>query len=352
MNEIIQIIKSLNIPIIMELIMAIGVIIVFKIISPFLSKLIIKIITPQIKEKKDLKKHPLYLPLKTVIIFIGISIGISIIRETGQINENILNTITKVVKILMILLVAKAFSQGLDFKKRIKLTSKSEEPIDRTTQKFVINIIKIAIYTIAGFMVITELGYDITGIIAGLGIGGVVITLAAQDTAKSLIGGIAIFLDKPFKIGDYIKVGEYEGTVEDIKFRSTNIRTLDNSVLHIPNSEVSISAVINYSEIKKRRIYAKITINKDIEIEKIKKLENKIQNMLMGNNIVEKESVSVSFKSISDNGIDIIIMAYVYETNYNNFLKIKEEINYQTLKILREEKIELAYNTQTIYVKK
>ena len=83
---------------------------------------------------------------------------------------------------------------------------------------------------------VSELGYNISGFVTSLGIGGVVITLAAQDTAKSLIGGALIILDKPFKVGDYIKVGTFEGIVEEITFRSTNIRTLDNSVLHIPNS--------------------------------------------------------------------------------------------------------------------
>ena len=117
----------------------------------------------------------------------------------------------------------------------------------------ILRITKIAIYVLAGFMVISELGYNISGLITGLGLSSVVITLAAQDTAKSLIGGLAIFLDKPFKVGDYIKVDQYEGTVEEIRFRTTSIRTLENTVLHIANSEMSVAAIINYSEMEKRR---------------------------------------------------------------------------------------------------
>lgn len=350
MNQVIEIVENLNIPILMEIILALAVIILFKLISPIVSKIIIKIITPKSKEKKDLKRHPLYLPLKTIITFIGIYIALNIIENSQQVDPKLLNIITKAIKILMILLVAKAFDEGLDTKRKIKF--KSGKQLDSTTQKFLVQTLKIVIYIIAVFLVIGELGYDLTGIVAGLGIGGVVITLAAQDTAKSLIGGIAIFIDRPFKIGDYIKVGEFEGTVEDIKFRSTNIRTLDNSVLHVPNSEMSISSIINYSEMQRRRYYAKLTIELNTPLEKLKILEERIKNLLMSNEIIIQDTVSVSFQTIADNGNEIIVVAYINEVNYNKFLEIKEEINYRILEILNEEKIELAYNTQTIYVKK
>lgn len=350
MDQIIEIIEKLNIPILMEIMLAIAVIILFKLISPIVSKVIIKIITPKTKGKKELKKHPLYLPLKTIITFIGIYIALNIIENSQQVNPDLLNIITKVIKILMILLVAKAFSEGLDTTRGIKL--KSGKQLDSTTQKFLAQTLKIIIYVIAVFLVIGELGYDLTGIVAGLGIGGVMITLAAQDTAKSLIGGVAIFIDRPFKIGDYVKVGTYEGTVEDIKFRSTNIRTLDNSVLHIPNSEMSISAIINYSEMQRRRYYAKLTIEINTPLEKLKILEERIKGLLMSNEIIIQDTISVSFQTIADNGNEIIVIAYINEVDYNKFLEIKEEINYEILEILKEERIELAYNTQTIYVKK
>lgn len=350
MNQIVEIIEEFNIPILMEIILAIAVIIVFKLISPTISRIIIKIITPKSKEKKNVKTHPLYLPLKTIITFIGIFIALNIITNARQIDPKILNITTKAIKILMILLLAKAFSEGLDTKRILKL--KTGKQLDSTTQKFLVKTLKIIIYIIAVFLIIGELGYDLTGIITGLGIGGVMITLAAQDTAKSLIGGVAIFIDRPFKIGDYVRVGTYEGTVEDIKFRSTNIRTLDNSVLHIPNSEMSISAIINYSEMQKRRYYAKLTIELNTPLEKIKLFEERIKKILISNETIIQDTISVSFQTIADSGNEIIVIAYINETNYNKFLEIKEEINYKILGILKEEKIELAYNTQTIYVKK
>ena len=212
--------------------------------------------------------------------------------------------------------------------------------------------IRIVIYVLATFFVISELGYDISGFIASLGIGGVVITLAAQDTAKSLIGGALIILDKPFKVGDYIKVGTYEGTVEEIKFRSTNIRTLDNSVLHVPNSEMSISAIINYSEMKRRRYFSRITLQLNTRLENVENARLQIQQMLEKRTDIIQDTISVKFQDISTNGIDIVVIAYINETNYYKFLEVKEQINYAIMAILQNEGLELAYNTQIVYLKK
>lgn len=93
-------------------------------------------------------------------------------------------------------------------------------------------IIRAIIYVIAAFIVLSILGINLNGLIAGLGISGLIVTLAAQDTAKNLFGGLVIFIDKPFKVGDWIQMDNFEGTIEDITFRTTRIRTFENSLLN------------------------------------------------------------------------------------------------------------------------
>ena len=350
MIEITDLINYINIPIIISLGIALGIVVLFNIISPIVSKLLIKIIIPIKKEKIKYKKHPLYSPFKILFTFVGIYVAMSYIKSTVMFNIEIIDTIYKILNILMILLLAKAFSKGLELSNAFRF--KINKEIDPTTHNFIIKLLRIIIYTIAIFLVITELGYDLTGLIAGLGVGGVMITLAAQDTAKSLIGGFAVFIDKPYKIGDYIKVGQYEGTVEEIKLRSTNIRTLENSVLHIPNSEMSISSIINYNEMNTRRYYTKLTLELDTDISKMQIVEGRIKNMLMADEFIIPDTIVVRFQTISDNGNDITVIAYINEINYAKYLEIKENINYKILSILREEKVDLAYNTQTVIVKR
>ena len=349
-----QIISELNVEVVIQIIIAIGVIFVFRILSSVVSSTIIKILRPKGKEKVSVKKNPFYLPLRTIFTFVGIYIALNIIKNATTISPDIQSILDKGIKILLILFVAKAFGDGLDEKNRVfvKIRDKSNRDIDKSTMNAILRITKIAIYVLAGFMVISELGYNISGFITGLGLSSVVITLAAQDTAKSLIGGLAIFLDKPFKVGDYIKVDQYEGTVEEIRFRTTSIRTLENTVLHVANSEMSVSAIINYSEMEKRRYYAKLVLEFGTSLKKVELVKNKINSMLMQMDEIEKETIMINFQEISDNGMDLVVIAYINRTNYAEYLDIKEEINYNVMKILENEGVEMAYNTQTMYLKR
>lgn len=349
-----QIISELNVEVVIQIIIAIGVIFVFRILSSVVSSIIIKMLRPKGNEKVSVKKNPFYLPLRTIFTFIGIYIALNIIKNATTISPDIQSILDKGIKILLILFVAKAFGEGLDEKNKVfvKIRDKSNREIDKSTMNAILRMTKIAIYILAGFMVISELGYNISGFITGLGLSSVVITLAAQDTAKSLIGGLAIFLDKPFKVGDYIKVDQYEGTVEEIRFRTTSIRTLENTVLHVANSEMSASAIINYSEMEKRRYYAKLVLEFGTSLKKVEIVKNKINSMLMQMDEIEKETIMINFQEISDNGMDLVIIAYINRTNYAEYLDIKEEINYNVMKILENDGVEMAYNTQTMYLKR
>lgn len=346
--------EKIDIQITIQIAIALGIVIIFRILSSLVSRLIITILRTKNKEKTDVKKNPFYKPLRTIFTFIGIYIALNFLKETIAISVELQAVITKALKIAMIIFVAKAFGEGFNEKNGLfaKIKTKSDKELDPGTRTVILKAIRIVIYVIAAFMVISELGYNISGFITSLGIGGVVITLAAQDTAKSLIGGALIILDKPFKVGDYIKVGTYEGTVEEITFRSTNIRTLDNTVLHIPNSEMSISAIINFSEMEKRRYFSRLTLELNTRLEKVEEVRNQIQQMLQNREEIIQDSVTVKFENISANGMDLLVIGYINETDYSKFLEIKQQINYEIMTILQNQGVELAYNTQTVYVKK
>lgn len=344
---------KLNTEIFIQIIIALGIVIIFRALSSFVSSIIIKILTPKNKEKKDVRKNPFYLPLKTIFTFLGIYIALNMLKDTIGVDIITQGIISKIIKIVLIIFVAKAFGDGIDKNNILfsKIKTKKGKELDQATVSGILKIIKIVIYVIAGFMIVTELGYDLSGLVASLGLGGIVITLAAQDTAKSLMGGFSIIIDKTFKVGDYIKIGTHEGTVEEIKFRSTNIRTLDNSVLHIPNSEMSISTIINYSEMQKRRYYSRLTLELDTKLEKVEEVKKQIQQMLKQRNDILEKTISVRFQDISSNGMDIVVITYINETNYDKYLEIKEQINYSIMTILQNLGVELAYNTQSIYLK-
>ena len=276
---------------------------------------------------------------------------------------NIIETIenTKIlataIRIILIIIISKILIHVLTSKSswirkmQEKINTAEGKQKSKINSEFLSKIAKTIIYTIAIFLIIQELGFDLGGLITGLGLGGVILTLAAQDTAKNLFGGVMIFLDKPFKVGDYIEASTYSGTVEDITFRSTAVRTLDGSLIHIPNSEMSAIAITNWNEVNKRRYLTNLTIELATPLEKIEKVKQEIQNMLLEQEEISSDTIRVNFENILDNGMQLVVLAYTEITSLVDYLKLKEKLNYNIMSILENNNVQLAYNTQTIHVK-
>ncbi len=352
MENIINFFKQFTIENMINLLIAIGIVILFRITSSGFSYLVLKIFNKKLS-KKQIKENPFYDPLKNFFIFFGIYIALEFWNICFGINVNILIAIRKIFQILTILIFANGLSKSLSTDSRFinKIRGKVNKNIDDTMLNFILKTVRVIIYIIAGFLIITELGYNLNGLIAGLGIGGVIVTLAAQDTAKNLFGGLVIFIDKPFIVGDWIQMAQFEGTVEDITFRSTRIRTFENSVVNIPNSILSNSSIINWSRMEKRRYKLNLELEADTPLEKVEKLRQRIEKMLEEHKRVIDDSIIVRFDSITENGINILVYSYTNSVDYNTFLEEKEMINYKIMQLLKEENINLAYPTRTVFLK-
>lgn len=208
---------------------------------------------------------------------------------------------------------------------------------------FVSIIIRLVIIVIGISCIAREFGF--TGFITGLGISGVAFALMAQDTFSNLFGGVIIVLDRPFAIGDWIQTSQVEGIVEDITFRSTRIRTFSMAVATVPNSKLANENIINWTQRKLRRIHFKFTINFDTEVEKIKNCVNRIEELLKSHEKIDKDLIIVSFNELSTYGFGVFVYFYTNELNYTLYEKLKEEINMEILRILREEDVELMFLT-------
>lgn len=320
-----------------------------KIISPGLAYILIKMFHFKEKDKNKIKKNAFYKPIKAFVVILGIYIATLFFN----IPQNIKLIIMKAFKICIIILAAKGFANLFNtnsesFNKiKTKLNFKGNDTLIIFTSK----VLKFVVYIIAGFIIITELGYDLGGLVTGLGISSVVIALAAQDLAKSLLGGLCILLDKPFSIGDYIAVNNYEGTVEDITFRTTRIRNTSNDVIVIPNNQISDNYIINYSTKDTRFYNLLLTFELGTPLEKVADFKEKLMLLLNSHEHILKDNIRVFFNEISDNGIDVKISFYTDIINFADFLKFKEEMNFSILDLVQKNNIELAYDSKTIYVK-
>lgn len=350
LNEILDFFKNLTIENAIDIGIGLAIIVIFKIISSPLAYIIVKMFKFKVKDKNKIKNNGFYKPLKTFFIVLGIYIGFMVLK----LPSDIFSIITKAFRICVILLITRGFSNLFDSNSEsfAKLREKINFNGNDTTINFFSKVAKVLIYIIAGFILITELGYDLGGLATGLGISSVVIALAAQDIAKSFLAGISIISDKPFEIGDFITVGDLSGTVEDITFRTTRIRNAENQVIVLPNSILTDNNIINSSRRDSRRFYLVLTLELDTPLEKVSELTENIKLALTTHPQIINETVKVFFETISADGIDLSIDLKTSALEYVDYLKFKEEINYTLLDMVNQAKIGLAYPSQSIYLKK
>ena len=338
---------------VVDIIIAIGIIVLFRIFSGTFSYMIIKIFKIKSKKAKEIKESAFYKPLKVFFIILGIYLAIVFLRGPLQINEQVMDIVTKAFQMISVIEIAVGLANSFTSKTILgkKLRKSLSEKMDDTVFEFVLKIVRVLIYIVAIFLVLTILEINLTGLIAGLGLGGVIVTLAAQDTAKNLFGGAMIFVDKPFAVGDWIQVDNYEGTIEDITFRTTRIRTFENALVNIPNAMIADASVTNWSKMEKRRYKTNLCVELNTPLEKLELLKTRIEKMLQERESVYDDSIIVRFDQITDNGINILIYTYTNSVDYASYLKEVEDINIKIMKILKEENVKLAYDTKTVYVK-
>lgn len=223
--------------------------------------------------------------------------------------------------------------------------------IDEILVPFLSRALQFIIIAIAFSIVLQEFDYHIGGLITGLGIGGLAISLAAQDALANLFGGVIIVTEKPFTIDDWIMTPSVEGTVEDISFRSTKVRTFEQALVVVPNATLANEAITNWSEMGKRRIYFNLPITYSTPRMTIENVKNEIEAILFAHQGIHKETILVKANDFQDNGIDIMIYCFTKTTNWDEHLAVREDINLRILDILEEKDAQIAIPTQMVYMK-
>ncbi|RKO63990.1 mechanosensitive ion channel family protein [Caldibacillus debilis] len=213
--------------------------------------------------------------------------------------------------------------------------------IDQIFIPFLSKTIRLVIVAISITIIAQEFNYNISGFIAGLGLGGLAVALAAKEVLANLLGGIVIIFERPFSIGDSITTPSVEGTVEDITFRSTKIRNPSQALVTVPNSILANQPITNNSRIGKR----KISFNLEILWAPRNKLERavkRLEEMLHRHPGIQPEDVFVKLDQIRDGKMVLIFNFFTKSSEWSDFLDIKQEINLNILQILEEEGLQVS----------
>ena len=346
-NSIMNYFKNITTEQILTMVIALAIIILFCLLSSLIAYGIIKIFKWKSKGK-EIKENSLYKPLKTVVIWVGLHIAILTLGLPSNVNA-ICNKIFRIGAIIIIAVgIANMFSP--DSKIFRKIASHKRIKGKYTLITFISKVTKGIIYVIVTFLVMAELNFNLSGLIAGLGLGGVIVALAAQDIAKNLFGGMAIIVDKPFSVGDWIQTTNYSGTVEDISFRSTRLRMTDNTVVTIQNSTLSNEPVINYAKLPMRRFSTTLNLALETNSNVVENIIGKVKFALSNTDGVLPNDLNVYLQKIADDGIEIGIFFNTNIVSYYDYLSFCEQVNLLLLKVLESENVKLAYPTQKVYV--
>lgn len=223
--------------------------------------------------------------------------------------------------------------------------AKSDNKADDQLVPFLKELFKFIIYFI-GFFVLLGYVFEVNALslITGLGIGGIAIALAAKESLENLIGSFTIFMDKPFTVGDLVKVDGVEGTIEKVGFRSTVLRSTDKTTIVIPNRAMIDGVLENLTRRNYRRVKFNIGIVYETESEMIKKIIADLNEFLLQN--PHTSDGVVTFDSFADSALNIQVLYLVQNIDFNDYLKIKEEVNYKIIEIVHQYGSDFAYPTQ------
>jgi MscS family membrane protein len=289
-----------------------------------------------------------YNPLKSFFVILGIYLSLNYLPLPIEFNIY-LNIFFRVSIILLTMWGLINFTEKSPY--LIKdLENHIDLNFDKILAPFISRTMKLVIVSLAIILIISEFGYNITGFITGLGLGGLAFALAARDTAANLFGGLVIIFDKPFSIGDWIFTPSVEGTVEDISFRSTRVRTFANSVVVVPNSVLTNEPITNWSRMGKRRVTFNIGLVYSTPKEILQNIIRRINNMLIKHPEIHNDTIFVKFDNYGDSSLNIFLYFFTNTTNWGEFLAVKEDVNFKIMDIIKEEGGSFAFPSQSLYI--
>ncbi len=247
--------------------------------------------------------------------------------------------------IKLVYLAVDAFGKVLN-----DIVSKTESTVDDQLAPLATKTLKVLVVVLGALMIFQGFGLNVMSLLAGLGLGGLALALAAQDTAANVFGSITILMDQPFKIGDWIKILDVEGTVEEIGFRSTRVRTFYNSLITIPNATIAKEKIDNLGERPVRRIRHSLGIHYDTPVPLIESFCESVRQLIIKNKSVVQDTASVIFNGYGDSALNILVNFHIQVKDTNEEVALQQKILLEILTLSKTLKVDFAYPTRTLYI--
>jgi MscS family membrane protein len=330
-------------------------------VSRFTNKLLFRLLkrfSRDIQSEKfvDLMQKPVSLTIMLIVVFIAFS-HLSFPQQWDMAPKDQFGIWMIMHKSYLVLLYSSfiwIFMRLADFLLliMIKRAEGMESKYSGQIVPFFIDFIKIIIVVFGVLIILASIfNVNVGTLVAGLGIGGLAIALAAQETLENLMGSFTIFLDKPFVVGDLVRVGSITGEIEKVGFRSTRIRTLEKSYVTLPNKKMVDSELDNLTLRTFRRSYFTVGVTYSTTSEQIKAIVADIQDYIDNHPNTNQEG-KIRFHDFGPSSLDIMVLFFVDTMDWTTYLDVKEEVLYKIIDIVKKHGAEFAYPSTSVYIEK
>ena len=303
------------------------------------------------KSKTDFDDN-LLVSIQKPIDFLILIVGFFIAKDFIILDEDISSFLTTMVRSLFAFGIFWALFNALEPLSILvhKFTNKFGNELSDDITNFIIKTLKFLVVSIGFVAILQEWGYNISGFLASLGLVGMAFALAAKDTAANLFGSLVIFTDRPFKVGDWIKTPDVEGTIENIGIRSTQVRTFAQALVSVPNAVLANSAILNWSKMGKRRIKMKLGLTYSTSSKTLKTIVDEIKTMLENHPDIHQETIHIYFTEFDDSSLNIFCYYFTNTTNWGEFLQVKEDTNFKIMEIVEKNNASFAFPSRSLYI--
>ncbi len=290
-------------------------------------------------------------PVEWAIWIFGLNFAVLF---TDKVNDLGWHSVVSQINTTFVVVLVTWFLLRLISRMEVNLTSDRymTKPMDLTTATAIRKLLSASVVITATLVILQSYGVSVSGVLAFGGIGGLAVGFAAQDLLANFFGALMIYLDKPFAVGDWVRSPdrEIEGTVEDIGWRRTLIRTFDKRALYVPNSAFNKISVENPSRMTNRRIYETIGVRYS-DISAVENIVNRTREMLGNHQDIDTDLIIiVNLNKFGASSVDFFVYCYTKTTNWSEYHKIKQDVLLKVEQIISEENAEIAYPTQTLHV--
>lgn len=290
-------------------------------------------------------------PVRLIIWLVGLSIAAQISEE--QLDEEFTNVVIRIREIGIIAIIAWFLLRCIKGVENAMISGRTtHKAVDYTTASAISKLLRAAVIITATLVILQNLGYSISGILAFGGVGGIAVGFAAKDLLANFFGGLMVYLDRPFKVGDWIRSPDkdIEGTVEHIGWRQTRIRTFEKRPLYVPNATFSTISVENPSRMSHRRIHETIGVRYD-DFGKLQEIIAEIKEMVGNHDEIDNDQTyMVNFNQFGPSSLDFFIYAYTKTTNWTKYHDVKQDVLFQAMKIIENHGAEVAFPTRTLHL--